>query len=185
MLSWPRKIRSKVVPLKGSIQEPNLPSKNLLQPSINRTRHNLNPTWGSGGISSICRVPVSSTFWQWSVKKVKHKKNHVNFVRLTTWAPSDLGGKTRQAFPVPSQPSSSNIFHLEKISRVWRNDLRDEIMWADLRPNCGGSLTAGATALAPIFNGFSSLKTDHSHHIEDYLIWVAVNGLSFPTVWDL
>ena len=64
MLSWPRKIRSKVVPLKGSIQEPNLPSKNLLQPSINRTRHNLNPTWGSGGISSICRVPVSSTFWQ-------------------------------------------------------------------------------------------------------------------------
>lgn len=29
-----------------------------------------------------------------------------------TCAPSDFGGKTRQAFPAPSHPSSSNIFHL-------------------------------------------------------------------------
>ena len=182
MLSWPRKIRSKVVPLKGSIKEPNLQSKNLLQPSINRTRHNLNPTWGSGGISSICRVPVSSTFWQWCVKKVKLKTQTCQLRQLHHLSSLWLGREDETSLSCSFTAIKLKYLPpgLQSMKKRLEATLRDEIMFADLRPNCGGSLTAGATALAPIFNGFSSLKTDHSHHIKDYLIWVVV-----PTVWDL
>ena len=34
------------------------------------------------------------------------------FSKIGTWGPSDLGGKTRHALPLPSHPSSSKIFHL-------------------------------------------------------------------------
>ena len=73
------------MPLKGSIEEPNLPSKNLLQPYIDRTRCNLNHTWGSGGISSICRFPVSSTFSQ---KSYIFSHDTINLIFLVIMIPS-------------------------------------------------------------------------------------------------
>ena len=122
--SRPGKVRSKVVPLKGSIKEPNLPFKSCDGPFLQEP----NITWGSGGISSMWRFPVSSTFWTFQ------NNNTTNFIIISplilfilpepllflswapfdflTCAPSDFGGKTRQAFPAPSHPSSSNIFHL-------------------------------------------------------------------------
>ena len=73
----------------------------------------------------MCRLPVSSTFSNKYFLKLMFTNRNLtsssSFSKIGTWAPSDLGGKTRQALPLPSHPSSSKIFHLKKTVRLLGN----------------------------------------------------------------
>ena len=66
-----------------------------VQFSIKSTGYHLNHTWGSGGISSMWRFPVSSTFWKekWyqSPNYHDHRWSLVQIIMtLSTWSGSHL-----------------------------------------------------------------------------------------------
>ena len=175
--SRPGKVRSKVVPLKGSIKEPNLPFKSCDDPFLQEP----NITWGSGGISSMWRFPVSSTFWTFQ------NNNTTNFIIISPlilfilpepllflsnsplWfshlCPLWFWGEDETSLSCSFAPVKLKYFPPWKSYFFPFSDYKI----ADLRPNWGGSLTNGATALLPSFKGFSSLNKGLSHQRLNWL----------------
>ena len=164
--SRPGKVRSKVVPLKGSIKEPNLPFKSCDDLFFTRAEYYL------GFRRYQLHVKISSLIHLLDVSKQQHHKFHHNltfdFV-YPSWAPfisllSPLWfshlcplwfwGEDETSLSCSFTPVKLKYFPPWKSYFFPFSDYKI----ADLRPNWGGSLTTGATVLLPSFKGFSSLN---------------------------